>query len=105
MINQLLDLSRLESGKLDLHPVPGELSGFLGRLAGSFASLFESRGIAYGYTAPLQPVWVAIDGANWNSSCPTSSPTPPNLPPREAPYGLPPPLSPFRLIRDCYGWW
>jgi signal transduction histidine kinase len=62
MINQLLDLSRLESGKLSLQPGPGELSGQLKVLAGSFASLFESRGIAYRYTVPLQPVWVQLDG-------------------------------------------
>ncbi|QHV99334.1 hybrid sensor histidine kinase/response regulator transcription factor [Spirosoma endbachense] len=61
LINQLLDLSRLEAGKLALHPQPGELTRFLQGLAGSFASLFESKGITYHYTVSLQPVWVQMD--------------------------------------------
>jgi signal transduction histidine kinase/DNA-binding response OmpR family regulator len=61
MINQLLDLSRLESGKLSLHLQPANLSEQLKVLAGSFASLFESKGITYRYTVPLQPVWVQLD--------------------------------------------
>jgi signal transduction histidine kinase len=61
MINQLLDLSRLESGKLPLHLQPGNLSALLKLLGGSFASLYESKGITYRYTVPLQPVWVQLD--------------------------------------------
>jgi signal transduction histidine kinase/DNA-binding response OmpR family regulator len=61
MINQLLDLSRLESGKLSLHLEPANLSELLKVLAGSFSSLFESKGITYRYTIPLQPVWVHLD--------------------------------------------
>ncbi|MBC3792735.1 hybrid sensor histidine kinase/response regulator transcription factor [Spirosoma utsteinense] len=63
MVNQLLDLSRLEAGKLTIHPEPAELSSFLRRLAGSFVSLFESKGIIYEYSAPLQSLWVAVDSA------------------------------------------
>lgn len=62
MVNQLLDLSRLEAGKLALHPHAVDLSGFLRQLGGSFVSLFESRQITYRYTVPLQPVWVNADG-------------------------------------------
>ncbi|MCF0075008.1 ATP-binding protein [Dyadobacter sp. CY261] len=61
MINQLLDLSRLEAGKLALNPQPVDLSDFLRQLGGSFVSLFESRQITYRYTVPLQPVWVKAD--------------------------------------------
>ncbi|GAB3962169.1 hypothetical protein GCM10028805_62610 [Spirosoma harenae] len=61
LINQLLDLSRLEAGKLELHPKPGELTRFLQQMAGSFGSLFESKGITYHYTVSLQPVWVLMD--------------------------------------------
>ncbi|MBD2755276.1 ATP-binding protein [Spirosoma validum] len=61
LINQLLDLSRLEAGKLELHPKPGELTHFLQLMASSFASLFESKGITYHYTVSLQPVWVLMD--------------------------------------------
>ncbi|WP_426295213.1 hybrid sensor histidine kinase/response regulator transcription factor [Dyadobacter endophyticus] len=61
MINQLLDLSRLEAGKLALNPQPIDLSDFLRQLGGSFVSLFESRQISYRYTVPLQSVWVNAD--------------------------------------------
>ncbi len=61
MISQLLDLSRLEVGKLALHPQPKDVSRLLKVLGGSFASLFESKGITYRYTVPLQPVWVQLD--------------------------------------------
>lgn len=61
MINQLLDLSRLEAGKLVLNPQPVNLSEFLRQLAGSFVSLFESRQIIYRYTVPIQPVWANAD--------------------------------------------
>jgi DNA-binding response OmpR family regulator/two-component sensor histidine kinase len=64
MINQLLDLSKLEAGKLILNPQPVELSGFLKDLAGSFVALFESHGLTFRYTLLLQPVWVNADGAN-----------------------------------------
>jgi signal transduction histidine kinase/ligand-binding sensor domain-containing protein/CheY-like chemotaxis protein/AraC-like DNA-binding protein len=61
MINQLLELSKAESGKLVLHLQAGNLSAFLGELAGSFTALFESRQLRYRYTVPMQPVWVAMD--------------------------------------------
>jgi signal transduction histidine kinase/DNA-binding response OmpR family regulator len=61
MINQMLDLSRLEAGKLTLHQKPADLSQLLKVLGGSFTSLFESKGITYRYTVPLQPLWVEMD--------------------------------------------
>ncbi len=61
MINQLLDLSKLEGGKLSLNLQSFEVSGFLKDIAGTFASLFESRKITYRYTVPILPVWVRMD--------------------------------------------
>ena len=64
MINQLLDLSKLEAGKLALNRQPVELSGLLKDLAGSFVALFESRQLTFRYTLPLQPVLVNSDREN-----------------------------------------
>jgi signal transduction histidine kinase/ligand-binding sensor domain-containing protein/DNA-binding response OmpR family regulator len=61
LINQLLDLSKLEAGKLELHPQPGEITGFLKILAGSFAFLFESKHIRYSCQIPSEPIWVRFD--------------------------------------------
>jgi signal transduction histidine kinase/DNA-binding response OmpR family regulator len=47
LINQLLDLSKLESGKLTLDAKPGNISAFLQPLAASFISLAESRNIDF----------------------------------------------------------
>lgn len=61
MINQLLDLSKLEAGKLTLTLRPINLSSFLKELVGSFVALFESRKLVFRYTLPMQPVWVNAD--------------------------------------------
>ena len=61
MINQLLDLSKLEASRLTLVPHPTSLNSFLKELTGSFVALFESRQLTYRYTVPIQPVWVAAD--------------------------------------------
>jgi signal transduction histidine kinase/DNA-binding response OmpR family regulator len=61
MINQMLDLSKLEKGKLDLQIIPENLTRRLKILASTFASLFESKNISYHHTIPLQPTWVYMD--------------------------------------------
>lgn len=61
LVNQLLDLSRLEAGKLTLQPEPGEVTSFLTLLASSFASLFENKGIRYRYQLPPEPLWVMFE--------------------------------------------
>jgi len=62
LINQLLDLSRLEAGQQLLHPAPGEAVGFVRGLAGAFESLAEQRGIAYSFETDRPALWVAFDG-------------------------------------------
>lgn len=61
LVNQLLDLSKLEAGKLQVEQQPGEISGFLRRLAGSFASLFETKGITYRFELPDRQLHVLFD--------------------------------------------
>ncbi|RIV17290.1 hybrid sensor histidine kinase/response regulator [Fibrisoma montanum] len=47
LINQLLDLSKLEAGQLRPEPEPGDLAGFFRILASSFTSLAESRKVRF----------------------------------------------------------
>lgn len=61
LVNQLLDLSRLEAGKLSLQTHPGEVVGFLTLLSSSFSSLFENKGINYRNKLPHKPLWVLFD--------------------------------------------
>ncbi|QHT66914.1 response regulator [Rhodocytophaga rosea] len=62
LVNQLLDLSRLEAGKMEVHKHPIEVVDFLTKLAGSFVSLAESKEITFRYHLPLQETWVEADG-------------------------------------------
>jgi signal transduction histidine kinase/ligand-binding sensor domain-containing protein/DNA-binding response OmpR family regulator len=61
LVNQLLDLSRLEAGKLSLQPEPGEVLNFVTLLASSFASLLEDKGLRYTYRVPQETLWVLFD--------------------------------------------
>lgn len=61
LVNQLLDLSKLEAGHLQVNKQAGEIVTLLGRLAGSFESLFESKEIYYHYELPAEPVHVLFD--------------------------------------------
>jgi len=47
LINQLLDISKLESGKMELQLVKANLSNLVRTVASSFLSLAESRGIQF----------------------------------------------------------
>ena len=47
LINQLLDISKLESGKMELHLVRAKLSDLIRTVASSFLSLAESRSIRF----------------------------------------------------------
>jgi signal transduction histidine kinase/DNA-binding response OmpR family regulator len=64
LINQLLDLSRLEAGQQTLHPAPGEVVGFLRGLVGSFEALAQQRGIACSFEATRSALWVKFDADN-----------------------------------------
>ncbi|WP_324679120.1 ATP-binding protein [Hymenobacter sp. GOD-10R] len=61
LVNQLLDLSRLEAGQQALHATPGDLVGFVRGLVGSFESLAQQRGIAYSFTAEPAELWGRFD--------------------------------------------
>ncbi|MBC7776672.1 MAG: tetratricopeptide repeat protein, partial [Phycisphaerae bacterium] len=61
LINQLLDLSRLESGKLQLELRPGELHASLRVMAHTFESLAAQRQIQYDIVLPEGPLPVLFD--------------------------------------------
>lgn len=61
LVNQLLDLSRLESGKLSLNLQPSDIAHHLRAVAGSFQSLADQRQIDFQVDVPAQPVWVKFD--------------------------------------------
>ncbi len=47
LINQMLDISRLESGKMNVHVSEGDLTGFVRTISSSFLSMAESKNISY----------------------------------------------------------
>ena len=61
LINQLLDLSKLDAGALRLHPTAGDVAGLARHLVASFGSLAESRGIDLCLDVPPGPVPLVFD--------------------------------------------
>lgn len=56
LVNQLLELSKLESGKLKLQAAEGNLGRFVAGLAGSFESLAARRQVALEIDIPAEPL-------------------------------------------------
>jgi signal transduction histidine kinase/DNA-binding response OmpR family regulator len=50
LINQLLDLSKLEAGKMEVNPDPGDLALFLRNLLASLESMAQSKGLNFTHT-------------------------------------------------------
>ncbi|WAC09227.1 response regulator [Dyadobacter pollutisoli] len=61
LVNQLLDLSKLEAGKMRIEAQPGDLIHTVRRIAHSFASLADSRGISFHVAAPEGNLWLSFD--------------------------------------------
>ena len=51
LVNQLLDIARLESGQLPLRPAPGDLRAVVSGVVYSFSSLADQRNISYVFDA------------------------------------------------------
>lgn len=61
LINQLLDVAKLEAGSLRLDAAPHDLAALARPLTYSFASLAETRGITLSFDAPTNLPLVALD--------------------------------------------
>ncbi len=61
LINQLLDLSKLEADKMDPHIQEGDLAYFLKNLLASFESLGESKGVRFNYPKHISSHIVCFD--------------------------------------------
>jgi signal transduction histidine kinase/CheY-like chemotaxis protein/AraC-like DNA-binding protein len=61
LVNQLLDLSRLEAGKLSLNPQAQHLSAHLRGLCAAFESLANSRQINFSTELPQTELWYRYD--------------------------------------------
>ena len=56
LVNQLLDLSKLEAGKMSLHATPGDLGQFLRSVSFSFESLAVRKNIRFLVETPENPI-------------------------------------------------
>ncbi|MCF0072847.1 response regulator [Dyadobacter sp. CY261] len=62
LVNQLLDLSKLEAGRMQLDVQPGDLIHFVKRVAGSFVSIAGRSGITFRIVVPEGSLWLSFDG-------------------------------------------
>ena len=61
LINQLVDMSKLEAGQLKAQPEPGDIAAFLQTLATSFQLLADSRRIHFAFTQNESEYWTRFD--------------------------------------------
>ena len=62
LVNEMLDLSKLESGKMELHLTQGDVINFLRYIVESFQSLAESQKKQFHFLAEIDSLFVAYDG-------------------------------------------
>ncbi len=62
LVNEMLDLSKLESGKMELDLVEGDVIGFLRYIVESFQSLAESQKKQFHFLSEIDSLYVAYDG-------------------------------------------
>jgi signal transduction histidine kinase/ligand-binding sensor domain-containing protein/DNA-binding response OmpR family regulator len=69
LINQLLDLSKLEAGKMDLHPEEQNMVSFLKNIFSSFESLAESKQIQLNFISSGNVIPVCFDADKMEKIC------------------------------------
>ncbi len=61
LVNQLLDLSKLDANSLELNPVNGDIFGFLRAIGSAFSSFAEQRNIKYDIRVPGEEFFTMFD--------------------------------------------
>lgn len=61
IINDLLDLSKIEVGELKLVPEPVDITNVFRTTAEEFKSIAHQKGLQFHVTTPTAPVWLLID--------------------------------------------
>ncbi|HEY2953641.1 MAG TPA: ATP-binding protein [Candidatus Eisenbacteria bacterium] len=65
LVNSLLDVARIEAGRLELWFEPVDLALFTAGLASSFGSLMDSAGLRFRVSCPPLPEPVYVDRSQW----------------------------------------
>ncbi|WP_260854414.1 response regulator [Paraburkholderia sp. BCC1884] len=65
LVNALLDFSRIEAGRIQIHPQPTDIAAFTAELASLFQSAVESAGLRLEVEIPTSPVVVQVDREMW----------------------------------------
>ena len=66
IINDVLDMSRIENGKMDLTPAPMSLSRALEEAKDLFATQMQEKGVAFTVDSDLRHPWVMCDRNRFN---------------------------------------
>ena len=61
LVNQLLDLSKLDANSLELNPFNGDIFGFLSAIGSAFSSFAEQRNIKYDIRIPGEEFFTMFD--------------------------------------------
>jgi PAS domain S-box-containing protein len=65
LVNALLDFSRIEAGRIEIHRQPTDIAGFTAELASLFRSAVETAGLRLVIDIPPTPVIAEIDRDMW----------------------------------------
>ncbi|WP_232316362.1 ATP-binding protein [Candidatus Burkholderia verschuerenii] len=65
LVNALLDFSRIEAGRIEIHRQPTDIAAFTAELASLFHSAIESAGLQLLIDIPSTPVIAGIDRDMW----------------------------------------
>jgi PAS domain S-box-containing protein len=65
LVNALLDFSRIEAGRMQIHTQPTDIASFTAELASLFQSAIEAAGLRLELEMPASPVIVQLDREMW----------------------------------------